>query len=209
MTDISFPQTGDLPDFAHFATLRGTGTSGIINGLEFTADFSVPELTVAEGKALINRPQTQTSHPKISPPQTVTDAAIVVEMDQKTVSLTDSELNHIFIQANVTTDDAPQPKATITNSKPSPASIKIGEIDARTANSVSEGWNRLTESGLTFPDERAAGSEAAQLRLRPGTVVLNRALDIQLFVPADAPDSVQSVAAPTGEVIALDFIQQN
>jgi hypothetical protein len=208
MTDISFPQTGDLPDFAHFGTLRGTGTSGIINGLEFTADFSVPELTVAEGKALINRPQAQTTHPQISPPETVTDAAIVVEMDQKTVSLTDSELNHIFIQANVSTDDAPQPKANITNSEPSPASVKIGEVDTRAANSVSEGWNRLTESGLTFPDERAAGSEAAQLRLRPGTIVLDRQFDTQLFVPAADPTVLEPVAAPVGDVIAFDFIQQ-
>jgi hypothetical protein len=208
MPDFSFPQTGDVPEFSYFGSLRGTGISGIINGFEFTADFSVPEVTVAEGKALINRPQTTTTHPQITPADNPTDVAIVCELDQKTASLTNSDINHVFVQANVNADDAPQIVANTTGDKPAPASVKIGEINT-SVDTVSEGWNRIVGAGgLSFPDERAARREAAQLRLQPGTIAFDRDLNTQLFVPAADPSEVRTLATPTGDVIAFDLIQK-
>lgn len=205
MPDLSFPQTGDLPDFAHFATLRGTGIAGIINGLTFSVDFNALELTVSEGKALINRPQAQTSHPQISPPETVTDAAIVVEIDQKTVSLTSGQINHIFVQATVNADDAPQVKANTTDDKPTPASVKIGEVDAAD-NTVSEGWNRLIKSGISFPDERAATREANQSRLQPGTIIFARDVQNQFTITPGTADSLTKIGIPVGESVAFDYL---
>jgi len=77
MVDLTFPQPGDLPDAAYFAFATGRARSGIINGLTFTPDFAVPEVTVDAGKAVVNRGEMTTVHPNIDPPETVSDAVAV------------------------------------------------------------------------------------------------------------------------------------
>jgi hypothetical protein len=200
MVDLSFPQTGDLADFAHFATLRGTGRSAVINGLTFSVDFSVPEVTVAAGKALINRPQAQTTHPQISPAETVTDAAIVVEPDQKTVALTSGQVNHVYLKANVSADDAPQIQANTNGNKPTAASLKIGEVDTG-SNTSAEQFNKLEADGtLSFPTATAAND--ALSRLPDGVTVIDRGNDIRLVTDMEA-DSIAATAEivdPSGEV---------
>jgi hypothetical protein len=200
MADFSFPQTGDLPDFAHFATLRGTGRSAVINGLTFSVDFSVPEVTVGSGKALINRAQAQTTHPQISPAETVTDAAIVVEPDQKTVTLVGGQLNHIYLVANVNADDAPQIQANTAGNKPTVASLKIGEVD--TASNISAAqFNKLEADGaLSFPT--AAAANDALSRLPDGVAVIDRGNDIRLVTDmnADSITATAEIVDPSGEV---------
>jgi hypothetical protein len=205
MPDFSFPQTGDVPEFSYFGSLRGTGVSGVVNGFEFTVDFTIPELTVAEGKALINRAQTQTTHPNITPPDNPTDVAIVVELNQKTVSLTGGQLNHIFIQAGVNADDVPQVNANTTDDKPTAASVKIGEVNTA-ADTVTDGWNRLIKSGVSFPDERAARREAEQSRLRPGTIIFARDVDTQFTALPGASEPITTVGTTAGESLAFDYL---
>jgi hypothetical protein len=180
MVELTFPQPGDLPDAAYFAFATGRARSGIINGLTFAADFTVPEVTVDPGKAVIDRGDMTTVHPNIDPAETVSDAVAVVEIESQTVALASGTLNHIFLDANVANDDSGAVVANTTGTKPTNASLKIGEIDT-SANSVSEGWNRIADDGtLTFPDSGAASD--ASSRLQEGTIVYERASDTHFFV---------------------------
>jgi len=180
MVELTFPQPGDLPDAAYFAFATGRARSGIISGLTFATDFSAPEVTVDPGKAVIDRGDMTTVHPNISPAETVSDAVAVVEIESQTVALASGTLNHIFLDATVANDDSGTVVANTTGSKPTIASLKIGEIDT-SANSVSEGWNRIADDGtLTFPDSGAATD--ASSRLQEGTIVYERANDTHFFV---------------------------
>jgi hypothetical protein len=180
MTDLSFPQAGDLPDASFFGFAHGRDHSGIINGLGFTVNFGVPEVTVATGKALIDRGSATTAHPDINPPETVSDSAIVVEIDPQTVSLSGGSLNHIFLDANVSNDDSATVVANTTGTRPTTASVKIGEIDT-SSNDVSEGWNRFADDmTLTFPDQDAANKQSSFLQ--EGTIVYERSTDTHFFV---------------------------
>lgn len=180
MTDITFPQPGDQPDAALFAAMNGIGRSGVASGLGFSVDFTVPDVEVQPGKAIIDRGDMTTQHPDIQPSESISDAIAAVEIDAKAKSLTANALNHIFLDANTGTDDAPQIVINTTGSRPTTASVKIGEIDTNT-NEISEGWNRLTDSGgLSFPDFEAADKQSAFLQ--EGTVVYDRADDTHFFV---------------------------
>lgn len=180
MVRLTFPQPGDLPDAAYFAFAAGRGQSGIISGLSFNADFAVPEVTVTAGKAVIDRGNMTTAHPNIDPAETVSDAAAIVEIDSQTVALDSGVLNHIYLDANVSSDDSGAVVANTSGSPPTTASLKIGEVDT-SSNSVSEGWNRIADDGtLTFPDSAAAND--ASSRLQEGTIVYERANDTHFFV---------------------------
>jgi len=180
VVQLTFPQPGDLPDAAYFAFVSGRGRSGIISGLTFAADFAVPEVTVDPGKAVIDRGDMTTSHPNINPAETVSDAVVVVEIESQTVALASGSLNHIFLDAGVANDDSGGIVANTTGSKPTTASLKIGEVDT-SSNSVSEGWNRIADDGtLTYPDSDAATD--ASSRLQEGTIVYERASDTHFFV---------------------------
>jgi len=121
-----------------------------------------------------------TVHPNIDPPETVSDAVAVVEIESQTVALDSATLNHIFLDANVSNDDSGTVVANTTGSKPTAASLKIGEIDT-SADTTSEGWNRIADDGtLTYPDSTAATDESS--RLQEGTIVYERANDTHFFV---------------------------
>jgi len=180
VVQLTFPQPGDLPDAAYFAFVSGRGRSGIISGLTFSADFTIPEVTIAPGKAIINRGDMTTAHPNIDPAETVSDAVAVVEIESQTVALASGTLNHIFLDAGIANDDSGGVIANTTGTKPTTESLKIGEVDT-SANSVSEGWNRIADDGmLTFPDSDAASD--ASSRLQEGTIVYERANDTHFFV---------------------------
>lgn len=180
MVELTFPQPGDLPDAAYFAFATGRARSGIISGLTFAADFTVPEVTVDAGKAVIDRGDMTTVHPNIDPAETVSDAVAVVEIESQTVALASGTLNHIFLDANIANDDSGTVVANTTGAKPTTASLKIGEIDT-SADTTSEGWNRIADDGtLTFPDSDAATDVSS--RLQEGTIVYERANDTHFFV---------------------------
>jgi hypothetical protein len=181
MVRLTFPQPGDLPDAAYFSSLIGRKQSAIVSGLGLNPDFSVPETTVNAGKAVIDRGDMTTSHPDISPAETVRDAAAVVEIDAQTIGLTSNAINHIYLDANVGVDDSAVAVANTTNSAPSPESFKIGELDTSN-NTFTERWNLLLGDGseLSFPDEAAADEQSA--KLRSGTIVFVRSVGELFFV---------------------------
>lgn len=180
MVRLTFPQPGDLPDAAYFAFASGRGRSGIISGLAFTPDFARPEVVVDPGKAIINRGDMTTAHPNIDPAETVSDAVAVVEIESQTVALASGSLNHIFLDADIANDDSGTVVSNTTGAKPTTASLKIGEVDT-SADTVSEGWNRIADDGtLSYPDLEAANEESG--RLQEGTIVYERANDTHFFV---------------------------
>jgi len=180
MVQLTFPQPGDLPDAAFFAFVSGRGRSGIISGLTFTPDFTIPEVAVDPGKAVIDRGDMTTSHPNIDPAETVSDAVAVVEIESQTVALASGSLNHVFLDAGIANDDSGGIITNTTGTKPTTESLKIGEVDT-SADTTSEGWNRIADDGtLTFPDSTAATD--ASSRLQEGTIVYERANDTHFFV---------------------------
>jgi hypothetical protein len=180
MTDITFPQAGDQPDAVLFGAMNGIGRSGIASGLGFQVDFTVPDVQVQPGKAIIDRGDGTTQHPDIQPSETISDVSVAVEIDAKTKSLTANDLNHVFLDANTGTDDAGEIVVNTTGARPTTASVKIGEIDTG-ANTISEGWNRIADDAtLTFPDQDAADKQSAFLQ--EGTVVYERDTNTHFFV---------------------------
>jgi|AntDeeMetagen134_2_1112570.scaffolds.fasta_scaffold10813_3 hypothetical protein len=183
MADNVFPQHGDAPDAANFAALAGTQTasSHLASGLGFTVDYATPALDVDAGTAFIVAPSMETASPDIDPPETRQSAGVVVETDAKiALALTDGATNHVFLDANLGTDDAPEVVVNTTGDAPSEASLKLGEVD--TANDAkSDQWYLAAEDGtLTFPDKAAA--DAASAALRVGTVVYDRAGNSHYYV---------------------------
>jgi hypothetical protein len=121
-----------------------------------------------------------TAHPNITPQETVSDALAVVEINAQTVGLAAGGVNHIFLDANVANDDSGTVVANTTNAKPTQASVKIGEVNT-SQDTVAEGWNRITDSGvLTFPDESAADEQS--VKLQEGTIVYARDSNTHFFV---------------------------
>lgn len=180
MVRLTFPQAGDLPDAAYFAFASGRGRSGIISGLALAPDFAVPEVVVNPGKAIIDRGDMTTAHPNIDPAETVSDAVAVVEIESQTVALASGSLNHIFLDAAVGNDDSGTVVSNTTGTKPTTASLKIGEVDPG-SNTVSDQWNLIADDGtLTYPDTDAATDASG--RLREGTIVYERATDTHFFV---------------------------
>jgi hypothetical protein len=197
MSDITFPQVGDKPDSAFFSAIAARGRSGIISGLTFNVDFSVLEVTVQSGFAVIDTGSETTKHPKITPAKTVQKTAKVVDTDAQTEPLSNNAVNSIFLDANVGVDDDPQIVANATGTPPTAESFKIGEINT-SANTTSEGWNRIADDGtLTFPDEQAATEQSA--KLQEGTIIYDRETDTHLIV---TDSTVEELKQTTTQLLA-------
>jgi hypothetical protein len=178
MSDLTFPQVGDLPDSAFFSSLIARGRSGIISGLTFSVDFSVPEVTVQPGFAVVATGSETTQHPNITPSETVQETSKVVDLDAQTEPLTNNAVNSIFLDANVGSDDDPQIVPNTTGTPPTAESFKIGEVDT-SGNTTAEQFNRLEEDGtLSFPTSAAASDALAGLP--SGVAVIDRSQGIRL-----------------------------
>jgi hypothetical protein len=178
MSDLTFPQVGDLPDSAFFSSLVARGRSGIVSGLTLNADFAVPEVTVQPGFAVIASGSETTQHPNISPAETVQETSKVVDLDAQTVALTDNAVNSIFVDVNTGVDDAPQVIVNTTGTSPTPASLKIGEVDT-SSNTTAEQFNKIEEDGTrSFPTSAAASDALAGLP--SGVSVIDRSRGLRL-----------------------------
>jgi hypothetical protein len=206
MSDLTFPQVGDLPDSAFFSSLVARGRSSIVSGLALTADFSVPDVTVQPGFAVIATGSETTQHPNITPSETLQETAKVVDLDAKTVGLSANAVNHLFIDANTGADDDPQIIVNTTNSRPADG-LKIGEVDTG-SNTTTEQFNLLTDSGvLSFPTQAAADSEAGQGRLQDGTTVFDRTTDsVRVVIGTTTVVVGKSTATLTEVALASSFV---
>jgi hypothetical protein len=174
--NLTYPQTGDLPDAVLLGALvNARGQGAIINGFQLTADFAVPEVEVATGQAVIQTGPRDTTHPNITPAKTITETSVIVEINPQTVPLSSNALNSLFLDARLSVDDGAQVVANTTDTAPSAASIKIGEVN--TSNqTTAEQLRLLADDGtLTFPTRGAIDRADANGRLPVGADVFDRA----------------------------------
>jgi len=154
-TDFVFPEDsgtgatgGDNADAANFATLAyATGIADkVVEGLTFTVDYTVPEVTVSAGLAVVTDTSAQEAQTAETRDQGVAYAVI---SSQKTVSLTDGVLNNMYLGVDLSTDD----DVLIANADTAEmeASIKIGEID--TSADTKELWNRVRTPVSVYASE--------------------------------------------------------
>lgn len=162
---------GDDNDAANFSAHNYTAlpTDALIEGCAFTVDYSTLTVDIDDGVVRITDSNVNGYN------KTWGSGAFVYEISSATdVSLTDGTVNHVFVEADRSTNNTASYVVSDSDTPPSSSAIKIGEIDT-TNDTKAERWNHLSDSGLlTFPDEAAIDAEDAQDRLSEGTNVFDR-----------------------------------
>jgi len=135
MADFVFPEDGgtgatdgDFNDAANFASLaQATGLKNyVVQGLNFTLNAGTPSLDISEGKAVV----TADSATANQSTETRDGVAFVADMDARTgIALTDADVNHVFLQVDLSTDDTINIIVNTTNSAPSQPYVKLGTVD--------------------------------------------------------------------------------
>lgn len=128
-TRHTFPQAGDTDDAANFAQHLGRAniSNYVEDGMEFTVDYGVPEVTVSDGKAyvLVDSVDAALSGNTLS-----YGADHVVEFTSQTQGLVDNATNYVWLDAQLDTDNSPQLQANTTGSAPTTDSVLLGTVDA-------------------------------------------------------------------------------
>ena len=139
MTDFTWPQSGDWADAANFAFAdrKENVVDYVEEGLNFTVDYVTPAVDISAGKAIVSDPSADSSNTG----ETRNNVAYAVWLNARSgVGLTDAAVNHIWMDAQVGSDDSPRIVVNTDNTQPTSHSIKIGEID--TSNDTSTELNR-------------------------------------------------------------------
>jgi len=147
MTDHVFPEDtgtgasqGDYLDAAPFASyVEAAGlTDFVASGLIITYNDIVPSFDVSSGKAVV----TSSSAIGAQDSETYDDGvAFVAEVDSRfELSLTDNDVNHVYLDVNLSSDDDITITTNTTGTAPSEPSLKIAEIDT-SSDTVTE-FNR-------------------------------------------------------------------
>lgn len=138
----TFPQTGDNDDAENFAQMIGQHhlADYVETGMNFTVDYTVPEVTISTGLCFIrlsSDTSSSTGETRLSPNH-------AVQVEQDTIALADSATNHIFVEPDFQTDDNAS-YASYTNTANAAANaLKIGEVE--TANNTSSTTNRSPDA---------------------------------------------------------------
>lgn len=145
VVDFTFPQQGDNDYSENFGTWLGRSniTDYVEEGMTFTVDYGVPEVTISQGKAFISTPDATIS--ANSETRLTLDYCII--KPSTTVSLTDSDINHIYLTPNVGTNDSPSFDAFTNEANASSDALKIGEIDT-TNDTKDESFNRAPNTAF-------------------------------------------------------------
>lgn len=136
MVDHVFPQTDDPDDAQNFGQWLGRANISdyVEAGMGFTVDYTVPEVTVAAGKAYVSETSATATTTAESRSYGVD---YVVEIDAKTVALNATTLNYVWLDANAGTDDSPSLTVTTSSTSPNDESLLLGRVDT-SANTKSE-----------------------------------------------------------------------
>lgn len=137
LNNVVFPQSGD-PNYAeNFAQLIGQSdlSNFVEYGLNFTVDYAAPSVEVSEGVCFV-----YSSTGSTSGGDSLSGQNYVTQLASTTVSLTDGDVNHIYVNPNVGTDDSPSIEAVLSEGNAPSTSVKIGEVD--TTNDTSTEVNR-------------------------------------------------------------------
>jgi len=133
-SDFVFPEDegtgatdGDFADAANFAALANQLGSFVDTGLSATVDFTVPSVDISAGKAFVTDTAANAAQSAETRDQGV---SFVVEADARTgLSLTDNDLNHVYLDVDLTADDSISYTINTTGTAPADPSLKVAEID--------------------------------------------------------------------------------
>ena len=133
-SDFVFPEDegtgatdGDFADAANFAALANQLGSFVDTGLSVTVDFTVPSVDISAGKAFVTDTAANAAQSAESRDQGV---SFVVEADARTgLSLTDNDINHVYLDVDLTADDSISYTINTTGTAPADPSLKVAEID--------------------------------------------------------------------------------
>lgn len=169
MVDFVFPEdegtgghssgSGDKNDAANFAAaFDAIGmTDFVATGMSFTLNASTPSLDISKGKAVVtdsSATATQTSETRDD------GVAFVVEADSRSgLSLTDATTNHIFLDVDLTAEDAISIHIDTDDTQPSQPSLKIGTVD--TSNDTTTELNRRPPVAVDAQDSGTTKVENA------------------------------------------------
>lgn len=143
MSDHVFPQHGDEPDAANWAQAHGkkNNVDYVEAGLKITVDWTVPSFDISAGKAIISADSMETAHPDIDPSETRESVAFVVQLDARAgIGLITNGNQHIYLDANLDTNDSPKIVVQRSQTPPSSASLHIARIN--TQDNVVDHLNR-------------------------------------------------------------------
>lgn len=145
----TFPQNGDNDDAENFGQMIGHDILSdlVITGMGFTVDYTVPEVTIGTGVAAIR----VSSDTAPSTGETRLNVTRVVQLPQNTISLTDNDVNHIYVEPDFSTDDNGSFAAYTNTSNASADALKIGEVD--TSNDTSTELNRGATAGVDVAED--------------------------------------------------------
>lgn len=159
----TFPQSGDEDDAENFAQMIGHANlvDFVIDGMTFTVDYGVPDVTIATGVCSIG----QDSDTAASTSETRLKTGTIVQLPQATKSLTDSDVNFIYVEPNLGTDDNATFQVYTNEANASSNALKLGEID--TTNDTSTLFNREPSGSFasTFLVEDASDASTTLIQL--------------------------------------------
>ena len=106
----------------------------VITGLDFTVDYAAPSVDVSAGAAKITTPsQSTVDHSGQTPAEgsvSLSNVSFAVEADARSgVSLTDTAINYIYLQIDLSTQNGLSLITNTTGSRPAEPVIKLGQID--------------------------------------------------------------------------------
>lgn len=138
VVDFTFPQSGDADYADNFGTWLGRSniTDYVEDGFGFTVDYTVPEVTISQGKAFVSIPQATIS----ATSETRLTLDYCITKPSATLSLTGSTTNYVYLNPNLGSDDAPSFAVYTDETNANSDSLKLGEID--TTNDVETLTNR-------------------------------------------------------------------
>jgi len=203
MADYTLIQSGDADAAENVGALAGdTDRNGIVSGLGLSNyDAATPSVDVGAGKTvhvLDSALAEWTEDDGTQQSEQRDQVQLVCHLDAQTVSLTDGDVNHLYVEPNWDTDDSPAIVGNTTGSAPSTDALKIAEVD--TANdTLSERWAVIEEDGtLSYPDPGAANTALSSLP--SGVAVIDRANGVRMVdgtVSATTLEATDSLSNPT------------
>lgn len=161
----------DWSSAGHFASLADDPNSAgfVVEGFEFSVDYTVPELHINSGKARIRSTATADVQDSDGAYTRTVDHGFVqvVECDGMSgIALTDDAVNHVWIANDPTENERVYFEVNADGTAPSDPSLKIGEVD--TSNDESTSLNRRPDGRFqtldVVEDGEGSGIDADTLR---------------------------------------------
>lgn len=144
VVDFTFPQNGDADFAENFGTWLGRSsiTDYVEEGLSVTISSpSAPEVSITNGKAFLSQPEKTIS--SNSETRLTLDYCIIKQSETLTTSLTDGDVNYIYLNGSFDSNDAAQYNVYTDQSNALPNSLLIATVDL-VNNTVVEN-NRLPD----------------------------------------------------------------